>query len=249
MFDDLTDVYDALVDWPKRLANEAAFYRQWFAMAGVQSVVDVACGTGRHAAMFFGWGLRVEAADVSPQMIDRAQAMCGETDRLQWRVRGFAEPIAAAATFDAAICVGNSLALAPDKATVAAALLHMGAAVRPRGLLVVHVLNLWGLPDGPCVWQKCKRAALPTGAALVLKGVHRCGPQGYVDLAVADISGDDATKTPYRTESAALLGFEAAELEQMLGAAGATEIEVFGGYQGQPYVRETSPDLLLVGRK
>ena len=56
MFDDLTDIYEAMIDWPKRLANEGPFYRRWFERVGVQSVVDVACGTGRHAAMFHSWG-------------------------------------------------------------------------------------------------------------------------------------------------------------------------------------------------
>ena len=36
----------------------------------------------------------------------------------------------------------------------------MFAAVRAGGLVVLHVLNLWRLPDGPCVWQKCRRAPL-----------------------------------------------------------------------------------------
>ena len=44
-FDDLTDVYEALIDWPKRLAHEGTFYRQRFERAGVHSVLDAACGT------------------------------------------------------------------------------------------------------------------------------------------------------------------------------------------------------------
>ena len=40
------ELYDALVDWPKRLANEEPFYRQLFERYNVKSVLDVACGTG-----------------------------------------------------------------------------------------------------------------------------------------------------------------------------------------------------------
>ena len=36
-------------------------------------------------------------------------------------------------------------------------------ALRPGGVLLVQVLNLWRLPDGPCVWQKCLRTRLPQG--------------------------------------------------------------------------------------
>ena len=113
-FDDLTDVYEAMIDWDKRLGNEEPFYRDLFEQAGVHSVLDVACGTGRHAALFHSWGLHVEAADVSESMIGRARALFGEPPGLRWIVRGFQEPIPAGESFDVAICVGNSLALASD---------------------------------------------------------------------------------------------------------------------------------------
>ena len=141
MFEDLTDVYEAMIDWPKRLAHEEPFYRRLFAEHGVRSVVDTACGTGRHAAMFHSWGLRVEGADVSPAMIDRARANFAEGDRLRWVVRGFDEPIAPGGSFDAAVCVGNSLPLAPDAATIERAIGQMLAAVRSGGLLIVQRLE------------------------------------------------------------------------------------------------------------
>ena len=55
LFADLTDVYEAMVDWPKRLANEEPFYRRLFARIGARRVLDAACGTGHHASMFHAW--------------------------------------------------------------------------------------------------------------------------------------------------------------------------------------------------
>ena len=188
-FNQLTDIYEAMIDWPKRLAAEEPFYRHWFQQAGVKRVVDVACGTGHHAAMFHDWGLEVEGADLSPAMIEQARAAFGEPPGLRWAVRGFDEPIPEAGSWDAVVCVGNSLALAPDLATVRTAIARMMEALRPGGVLLVQVLNLWRLPDGPCVWQKCHRTRLPQGDVLILKGVHRCGRHGYVELAVADPNG------------------------------------------------------------
>jgi len=134
--------------------------------------------------------------------------------------------------------------------------------VRDGGAIVVQVLNLWRLPDGPCVWQKCRRVS-PCGAgvsparaagtaaqqgsndALILKGVHRCGDRGYVDLIVTDLSGEPAM----RSESTPFLGLEAADLDRMAKAAGATKIAIFGGYQDQPYQRQESVDLVMVAEK
>ena len=246
MFEDLTDVYEAMIDWPKRLEHEGPFYRRLFEQHGVRYVVDTACGTGRHAAMFHAWGLRVEGADLSAAMIERAQNNFGNPPGLRWVRRGFDQAITAAEPFDAAVCVGNSLPLASDMETVRRAIEQMLVALRRGGLLVVHVLNLWRLPDGPCVWQKCLRAVVPPqGEVLILKGVHRCGPRGYVDLIVADPSGDH----PMHTECVPLLELDAHTLESITRAAGAEEIRFFGGYLEQPYDRHQSVDLLMVARK
>ncbi len=244
-FNQLADVYEAIVDWPKRLAAEEPFYRHWFQQAGVKRVVDVACGTGHHAAMFHGWGLDVEGADLSPAMIERARAAFGEPPGLRWAVRGFDEPIPAAGSWDAVVCVGNSLALAPDPATVRAAVAQMMEALRPGGVLLVQVLNLWRLPDGPCVWQKCHRARLPQGDALIIKGVHRCGEQGYVELAVADPNGGPLLAH----ESPRFLGLWAVELGEFMHRAGAAEVQYFGSYASQPLHDDSSVDIVMVARK
>ena len=293
MFDTdiVADIYDAMIDWPKRLAHEGPFYRRLFERIDAHSVVDVACGTGRHAAMFHSWGLRVEAADISPAMIDRAKAAFGQPSGLRWVVRGFDEPVTPAGGFDAAVCVGNSLALAPDQATAEKAIRQMLAAVRPGGVLVVQLLNLWRLPDGPCVWQKCQRLSplplgegqvrrmspLPLGEGqgegdcpdfrvnengtvpfrphaapppasdmLILKGVHRSGPRGYVDLAVVDL----ARPALMHTESTPLLALEASDLATTIAQnAGARNIAFFGGYDEQPFDRQESVDLILVAER
>jgi SAM-dependent methyltransferase len=195
--------------------------------------------------MFHSWGLRVEGADISANMIGRARKSFGEPAGLRWVVRGFDEPIRTAEPLDAAICVGNSLALAPDMAAVERAVQHMHTAVHSGGVVVVHVLNLWKLPDGPCVWQKCKRASLPQGDVLIVKGVHRSGPRGYVDLIVTS----PTASASMHTESVPFLGLEARDLEEIASRAGATEVQFFGGYQNQAYDRQGSTDLIMVAEK
>jgi SAM-dependent methyltransferase len=244
-FGDLTDVYDQMIDWPKRLANEEPFYRRVVGRLRARRIVDVACGTGRHAAMFHSWGLEVEGSDVSGRMIQRAKANFGERPGLRWKLRAFDEPMEAADAVDLVICVGNSLALAPDKETAAKAIRRMLGAVRRGGGIVVHLLNLWRLPDGPIVWQKCLRTTLLQAEVLIVKGVHRCGTKGYVDLVVTSLDGDLAMQS----ESAELLGLEAAELEHFARVAGANNVALFGNYQETPYDRRESADLLMIAEK
>ncbi len=244
LFTDLSEVYDALVDWPKRLAREEPFYRNVFEQVGVRSVVDVACGSGRHANMFHDWGLRVEAADVSPAMIDLARRRFDEPLGMRWVVRGFDQPIASA-PFDAAVCVGNSLALAGSPEKAAAGVQQLLAAVRPGGVAIVHLLNLWRLPEGPCTWQVIKPATVAGRELFLVKGVHRCSSGGFVDLIVLPTGPG----TSPHTESTPLLAIEAAELEQMAEKAGARSVMLYGNYQRAPYDRERSADLVMLAIK
>ena len=277
-FNHLTNIYEAMIDWPKRLAGEEPFYRRVLAEAQAQSVLDVACGSGRHAAMFHAWGLRVEGADLSPNMIRRARAAFGEPEGLRWVVRGFEEPTAlrpvpgapsaSPGDFDAAVCVGNSLALAGDAAAARRVIQRMLACVRPGGIVIVQVLNLWRLADGPCVWQKCllvpgakagappvsPASATPAGAedrdspprdVLVLKGVHRSGGRGFVDLVVLRPAGGP----PLVCESLPLVGLEAAELEEAARHGGANDVRLLGDYHDRPYRRAESVDLVMVARR
>ena len=244
-FEDLSEIYEALIDWPRRLDNETPFYRRLFEQRSVRSLVDVACGTGQHAALFHSWGLQVEGSDISPAMIQRAQQRFGEPAGLRWTVRGFDQPVGPEACLDAAICVGNSLALASDVASVAQTIATMLQAVRDGGTIVVHVLNLWRLADGPCLWQKGKRSSLPQGDVLIVKGVNRCGGRGFVNLVVATLKDQPTLKT----ESVPFLGLEAGELEQMARRAGATDVRFHGDYHDHPYIPLESTDLIMVAEK
>lgn len=242
--DDFTDVYEAMINWPKRLANEGPFFRGLFQRCGVQRVTDVACGTGHHAAMFHSWGLSVEGSDISQKMLELARTAFGESPTLRWTLRGFDQPIGPPGSIDAAVCIGNSLALAPDAATAREALRQMLAAVRPGGAAVVQVVNLWSIPDGPCLWQKTTRQKLPQGESLILKGIHRCSDRGFVELAVINLAD-----TSLRSQAVPFLGLEQGDLESAAREGGAAEVNFFGGYQSQAYDPHSSVDLILVAQK
>jgi SAM-dependent methyltransferase len=246
-FKDVADAYEAMIDWRKRLGNEEPLYRWLFERVGALSVLDVACGTGHHAAMFHSWKMRVEGADVSEAMIERCRARHGESETLGWVVRGFDQAVEEPGQFDVTICVGNSLALAKDRESVAEAMRQMLEAVRTGGAVVVHVVNLWRMADGPCAsWQKCARARLPQGDCLIIKGTHRCGDMGYVDLLVTRLESEPPLM---HAESVRFLGLRADELVSAAQRGGARAVEVYGGYQRQAYDAEKSADLVVVAMK
>lgn len=242
-FDELVDVYDSLIDWPRRLAHEEPFFRRAFTEVNARRVLDAACGTGHHAAMFHRWGMDVEGADLSPAMIARCRERYGENERLRWQVRSFEDAVEARGRFDADVCIGNSLALAHDAAGVRRAMAAMIAALRSGGVGIIQVLNLWRIQEGPTIWQKCESRTDAAGHRVLLKGLHRVGGRGYVDLIDLRMTSAGLVK---RFDTPSFMGIEAEDLAAAVKAGGGRDVRLFGGYDAEPYDRNQSVDLICV---
>jgi SAM-dependent methyltransferase len=241
LFESRPEIYEALIDWPKRLANEGPFFQALFEQLGARHVLDVACGTGQHAVLFHSWGLAVEGADISPAMIERCRRQQGESDLLRWVVRRFDAPVLPPGGFDVAVCLGNSLALARDHAEARGAVAAMLAAVRPGGVCVVQLLNLWQIPDGPCVWQKFRRVWVDGQELLLIKGVHRYLQTGLLEFLAVPLAAGDPVH-----ETVRLTGLECDDLLGFARAAGARRVEFLGSYGRDAYQRERSGDLIAL---
>jgi hypothetical protein len=126
-----------------------------------------------------------------------------------------------------------------------AAFAMMLSAVRRGGVAVIHFLNVWRLPEGSIVWQKCLSREIQSRQVQVLKGVHRFGSQGFVDLVLMDPT---AAKLLH-ADSVPFLGLDATQLATIAESAGATAVEFYGGYANEPYSRSESTDLILIARK
>lgn len=245
-FENCAEQYDALVNWTRRLANETPFYRRLFDEVGVKRVLDVACGTGRHAALFNRWGLEVEGADISENMIAHCRSLHGETDDLRWVVRSFDEPPPNREEYDAAICVGNSLAIEDRKEKADQVVQAMLEALRPGGVCVVQVLNLFRLPEGQTLWQQCKRLRFVDDDRLLLKCLHRVGDRGFIDFVEVRMD-DDQLESRFGSEQ--IVGLEADDMLEAARKAGGCSPQLLGGYHEEPFDRSTSQDLILVCRK
>ena len=249
LFQDGTAYYDQMVDWQRRLEREAPFYKRLVEQHDVRSVLDCACGTGHHAAMLAGWGLTVTGSDLSEEMIQRARRQHGEHSRLRWLVRSFHDLGGIGEPFDAVMCVGNSLALAADgRQDCRDALVSMAAVVRPDGLLIIQVLNIWHVAPAELVVQKLMPLASEEGEALLLKLFHRVGSQGYVNTVIASRPEAGAA---WRGEhhTARPVGLRAAWLRRTLTELGFARIDLWGDYQFTRYRANRSVDLIVTAVK
>jgi len=79
---------------------------------------------------------------------------------------------------------------------------------------------------------------------LVLKGVHRCGDSGRIELVVVP----QADEAKFVANSVPFLGLEAGELADIARPL-AREITFYGNTQGQPYDRDKSGDLIMIAQR
>jgi hypothetical protein len=81
---------------------------------------------------------------------------------------------------------------------------------------------------------------------LVVKGVHRAGERGFVD--VVELSEQNVTDTS-RCRSTPLLALRGEELVTLAQDAGLSEVQLFGNHAGEPHEPDVSPDLIIVARR
>jgi glycine/sarcosine N-methyltransferase len=209
----------------------------------VRTVLDMACGTGHHAALFADWGLEVVACDPSEPMLRSARERFGEAG-VTWVQAGMGEIASQVGRrFDAITCLGNSyphLLTAEEGQT---ALDDFARSLQGPGVLALQTLNYAQMiADG-------ERFAGP--------GVLGEGPTERLFLRMWDLDPQRVTfhllrlartaqgwnlqvaSTPQRPTFRA-------ELERQMQAAGFREITFFGDFQGHPYADLTSTQLLAV---
>jgi len=239
-FDVMAEAYDAMINWERRLANETPLLRWVIEQARAKSVLDAACGTGRHAAMLASWGLRVQGADLSAEMIEWCRGRHGEgkTGMLSWAQRSFTEK--APEPWDVVICTGNSLALAGKLGVIEQGIKAMAESATRA--LMLHVVNIYGRPDGPVVWDKSMRVRLKGGEHLLQKGIHRCAGRGYVDFVLTSLQSFEVT-----TRCAEFVGLRRNWLEEQLRGNGFSRVQCFGGYGRQEFDEGKSGDLIVIG--
>ena len=108
-----------------------------------ERVLDVACGTGRHALWFAEHGRQVEGLDFSEGFIDRARDAAAERgieDRVRFHVEDMRDLDAWDGTYDLVTCFWNSLGHY-EKRTDVDVLTAMRTLLSEQGLLVVEMSN------------------------------------------------------------------------------------------------------------
>lgn len=101
------------------------------------SLLDMACGRGRHAVRFAAHGVRTTGIDLSERSIAEARE---RAPGAEFHVHDIREPFAQG-RFDVVVCLFTSLGYSPDRADDQRAVDAARDALRPGGYFVLDVLN------------------------------------------------------------------------------------------------------------
>jgi SAM-dependent methyltransferase len=162
-FGDYASVYD-LIYREKDYAAEARFVADLIVRfgaraPGVARIVDLACGTGRHAVELARLGFSVEGSDISEAMlrIARKRAMDARA-AIAFHRRSFQTCGLLGKRFDVALAMFGSLGYLTNDVELALALANVSRLLVPRGIFVFDVWN-GAAVERDFAPQRVKRAA------------------------------------------------------------------------------------------
>ena len=250
MYDAFSSDYDRFVDWPGRLKLELPFLVSQLNASGARRVLDAACGTGRHAIALAQRGFDVAGADLSGNMITRATANAREADvAAEFRQAGFGDLASAygRASFDAVICLGNSLPHVLDPAHLTKTLDDFVACLRPAGMLIVQNRNFDAVLASRQRWMEPQMHREGEREWLFLR-FYDFDPDGLLTFNVITLRREANAPWEQATVSTRLRAQPQAELAKALSESGFASLTFFGDMSGSAFDAVSSGNLVIVCR-
>jgi SAM-dependent methyltransferase len=225
---------------PEATAAEVDFIERRLALAPRSRVLDVPCGSGRHTLALAARGHQVLGVDISTEAIDHARHAAADAGLAVDLIVAEMREVPADGTFDAAVCMGNSfgyLELEGLCEFVAA----LAASVRPGGALVVD-------------FSAAAESVLPgfidkQPRHMTVGDITVSGSNSYDVIGSRLLSSYVFTRGAEKVTATALHHvYTVAQLRQVLLAGGFTDIEQYGGTNGETFEVGTGR-LLLAARR
>jgi glycine/sarcosine N-methyltransferase len=246
-YDRLSMFFDVMTDWQKRLTLEMPFLQRNLDRQEARSVLDTACGTGWHTIALAQRGYRAAGCDASPVMIEMARCNAAKAKAgVRFEVADFNQLGKFSETFDAVLCLGNSLPHLLSQEALVEALQQMRGKLRAGGMLILHNLNydmrMVKRPrffsvngnDKALVWRFADYG--PEFITFHTALFERRGPEADEELPSWSVQVNSTLQRPLLER----------DLDEALARAGFQGVRDFGGLDGSAFDRERSGDLVLV---
>ncbi|EDK72696.1 Methyltransferase type 11 [candidate division TM7 genomosp. GTL1] len=171
LYNELAQYFDVIADASSvDTEKEVAFLESVFAKYNVRSVLDIACGTGRHSVALASAGYDVVGIDYADKLlkIARGKSNLSNVVFLQQDVAH----LKLGQTFDAAICMWSTFGELPYKEMLG----KLKAVLNPAGIFVIDTTHFLVVPTGTAhktYTNRTKGVVIQTEIDEVYKGIKR----------------------------------------------------------------------------
>lgn len=219
---------------------EAEFLIQALGLARGERLLDVPCGTGRHARVFARVGVRVTGVDLNPMLI-RIARRDSKKLKVRYTVGDMQKLSTHRGRFDAVVNLYTSFGYFADERKNASVLRGMVAALRPGGRLAIHLVDRdWLLKD-----LKPKLVTNRHGVRTTETRVY--DPRTKRIESHSAIFDREMGKTREYSHQTRL--YSKPEMVRMLKNAGLSRIQIYGDTDGSLYKKGESTHPIYVAWK
>lgn len=194
------------------------------------TILDLACGKGRHAVYLNQLGYNVLGVDLSENSIDFAKK--SENDKLHFEVHDMRQPIGK--QFDAVFNLFTSFGYFDSDEDNYKTICAIKESINEYGFGVIDFMNV------PYILEHLVAHETKTLDGIDFK-IHRYEKDGYI---CKDISFDADGKSHHYTEKVRALQLE--DFVQMIENSGMFLLDIFGDYKLHKYYRNQSERLILI---
>ncbi len=250
MYDSLSANYDRFVDWQGRLALELPFIIEKLQAVPARRVLDAASGTGMHAIALAQCGFNTAGADNSQGMIERARqnaSLAGVQVRFEQARLGDLCAVMGRRSWEAVMCLGNSLPHLLTQAELAAALIDFSCCLNPGGALIIQNRNFDAIMTSRERWME-PQAHTEGQKQWIFQRFYDFDPDGLITFNMVTLEQEGLGSWSQSVSSSRLRPLLKDELVTKLGAAGFGDITAYGNMSGADFDPRTSPNLVVTAR-
>lgn len=243
-YDRLAGDYDRMTGLDKRFISEKPFFRLLVETHGIKTAIDAGAGTGFHSLLLSQLGVRVTAVDISRKML---AALRQNAERMGLSVKTVESPFQdlpdrIPEKVDALFCLGNSLPHLLDEAGLGSSLKAFYTLLRPGGWIFLHLLNYEKILS---LHERVLNVK-EDGDSIFVR---------FYDYGESALRFNILTLTRHASgwdsalEGVNLHAWTSEEIADGLVNAGFTKPRLFGGISMEPFLPQTSKDLVLTAMK
>jgi ubiquinone/menaquinone biosynthesis C-methylase UbiE len=244
------EYYDTIYQ-DKLYAQEAAFVAECFERYGngeTKRLIELACGTGRHAFELEALGYSILATDYSEDLLAIARRKAQERgSAVQFQLADMRELNIDAPPFDAAICLFDSLGYVRTDEAIGKVLAGVRRHLRPEGLFV---FEFWHAPAMLAHYEpiRVRRWPLPDGDLLRIATTRLLdeGNLAEVRYDLYELHEDRSYSSLSETQVNRF--FTVPEMEALLAAADFEALDWRNGYTWDSAIDDDTWHVLAIAR-